>query len=63
MRSSWLRAAYLAVASSVVTGSDGEAMRYLLYDVKLGEGFNLQKEIFMRAGQVGVGAGATRGFA
>jgi hypothetical protein len=27
-------------------------MPYLLYDVKLGEGFNLQKEVFIRAGML-----------
>jgi len=26
-----------------------DVSRYLLYDVKYGEGFNLQKEIFVRA--------------
>ena len=47
--------ALLAISGLAFCGSEKikvPKMRYLLYDVKLGEGFNLQEEIFIRAGDL-----------
>merc|ERR1712048_129379 len=43
-----------ADATSVVIGSATAATttRYFLYDVKYGEGFNLQREVYPRAGWI-----------
>lgn len=42
---------WLVAANDCSDARESTRQRFLLYDVRIGEGFNLQKEIFVRAGR------------